>query len=62
MGKVSIYSQLVYQAKSSDVLYTIVDGQIVLDNRVLTTIDEEEVKEKCNEAIVRVARRAGVIS
>lgn len=62
MGKVSIYSQLVYQAKSSDVLYTIVDGQIVLDNRVLTTIDEEEVKEKCNEAILRVARRAGVIS
>jgi len=62
MGKVSIYSQLVYQVKSSDVLYTIVDGQIVLDNRVLTTINEEEVKQKCNEAILRVARRAGVIS
>lgn len=62
MGKTNIYSQLVYQLKSSDVLYTIVDGKIVMDNRVLTTIDEEEVKAKCNEAVVRVAKRAGVIS
>lgn len=59
---VSIYSQLVYQAKSSDVLTTIVDGNIVMDHGKLMTIDEEEVKAKCDESIVRVAKRAGLIS
>lgn len=57
----NIYSQLVYQAKSSDVVTTIVDGNIVMENRILKTIDEEEVKTKANEAIQRVAKRAGVI-
>jgi 5-methylthioadenosine/S-adenosylhomocysteine deaminase len=57
----SIYSQIVYQLKSSDVLYTIIDGRIVMENRQLTTIDEEEVKRGCNNAIVRVARRAGIV-
>jgi len=58
----NIYSQLVYQAKSSDVVTTIVDGEIVMEDRVLKTIDEAEVKTKVNEAIKRVAKRAGVIS
>ncbi|MDW7674106.1 MAG: 5'-deoxyadenosine deaminase [Bacillota bacterium] len=58
---VDLYSQLVYQAKSTDVIYTIVDGKIVMENRQLTTIDEKEIKTNCNKAIVRIAERAGVI-
>lgn len=58
----NVYSQLVYQAKSSDVVTTIVDGEIVMENRVLKTIDETEIKTKANEAIKRVAKRAGVIN
>lgn len=61
LGNVDIYSQLVYQVKSSDVVVTMVDGQIVMDNRLLTTIEEDKVRTKCNEAIVRVARRAGLL-
>jgi 5-methylthioadenosine/S-adenosylhomocysteine deaminase len=59
---INYYSQLVYQAKSSNVVTTIVDGEIVMEDRVLKTIDEDEVKVKTNEAIRRIAKRAGVIS
>ncbi len=56
----NIYSQLVYQAKSSDVTLTVVDGQIVFANDRLTTIDEPDLLVRCNEAIKRVRRRAGL--
>jgi len=56
----NIYSQLVYQAKSSDVTLTMVDGQVVFENDRLTTIDESDVLVQCQEAIKRVRRRAGL--
>ncbi|NYE56566.1 5'-deoxyadenosine deaminase [Carboxydothermus ferrireducens] len=57
---VNIYTQLVYQAQSSNVLTTIVDGKIVMENRVLKTIDEVEVRRKANESLKRIADRVGV--
>ena len=57
---VNVYSQLVYQAQSSNVQATIVDGKLVYHNSRLTTIDEELVRRKANEALLRVAERAGV--
>lgn len=60
LGKEKVYSQLVYQARSSDVALTMVNGRIVMENRVLTTIDEEEVKNRCNAAIARIAKNAGI--
>ncbi len=60
-NKSSMYSQLVYQLKGSDVVATIVDGKVVVDDRKLVTMNEAEVKTKCNEAILRVARRAGLV-
>lgn len=57
----NIYSKLVYQLKSSDVLYTIVNGKVVMENRQLMTIDEEECRKEVNKAITRVARRAGIM-
>jgi len=57
---VNIYTQLVYQAQSSNVLTTIVDGKVVMENRVLKTMDEVLVRRKANESLKRVADRVGV--
>jgi len=58
--KSSIYAQLVYQLKSSDVTTTMVDGQLVWHKGVLTTINKEDVIGHCRRAIVRLSKRAGV--
>lgn len=55
-----IYSRLVYQAKSSDVTLTMVDGRIVYENGRLTTIDEEMLARESARAIKRVRERAGI--
>lgn len=56
----NIYSQLVYQARGSDVSLTIVDGQIVFENGNLQTIDEAEVRNQSNKLIKQVYKRAGL--
>ncbi|HBE77376.1 MAG TPA: N-ethylammeline chlorohydrolase [Firmicutes bacterium] len=56
----NIYAQLVYQAKSSDVTLTMVDGKIVFEGDRLFTIDEHDVLEKSNRIIKRVYNRAGI--
>ncbi|WP_343751354.1 amidohydrolase [Lentibacillus halophilus] len=38
-----VISHLIYSAKAEDVAYTIVDGRLLMANRELTTIDEDEV-------------------
>ena len=40
------YATLVYQANPSNVEYTIVNGKIVMVNRKLTNIDEDEIRTK----------------
>ena len=57
---VNVYTQLVYQAKGSDVTLTMVDGKIVMENGELKTIDNDEVRQKASEAVQRVSRRAGL--
>ncbi|MGI9861498.1 5'-deoxyadenosine deaminase [Moorella naiadis] len=57
---VNVYTQLVYQAKGSDVTLTMVDGKIVMEKGELKTIDAAEVRQKANAAVQRVARRAGL--
>ncbi len=56
----NIYARLVYEAHSSDVTLTMVDGRIVFENGRLTTIDEEEVIRNANRLIGRVYDRAGI--
>jgi 5-methylthioadenosine/S-adenosylhomocysteine deaminase len=56
----NIYAQLVYQAKSSDVTLTMVDGRIVFKDGRLTTIDEQDVMGKANRIIRRFHSRAGL--
>ncbi|QGP93593.1 Melamine deaminase [Neomoorella glycerini] len=57
---VDVYTQLVYQARGSDVTLTMVDGKIVMEKGELKTIDAGEVREKANKAVLRVLRRAGL--
>ncbi|MCE6998250.1 amidohydrolase [Saccharothrix sp. S26] len=52
-----LYSHLVFAANGSSVDTTIVDGVVVLDEGVFTTIDEGEVLAKANEAFLRVLDR-----
>lgn len=52
-----LYSHLVFAANGSCVSTTIVDGVVVLDDGVFTTIDEAEVLAKANESFLRVLDR-----
>ncbi|WP_347491095.1 5'-deoxyadenosine deaminase [Desulfoscipio sp. XC116] len=60
LNETDIYSQLVYQARSSDITLTMVDGQIVYENGRLATIDEANVMVQCQNAIKRVRKRIGI--
>ncbi len=42
-------SNLVYSANGSDVVYTIVDGKILMEERSVTTLDEQRILEKTEE-------------
>ena len=44
-------SNIVYSANGSDVLTTICNGQILMENRKLTSLDEEKIMNLASEAI-----------
>ncbi len=54
--KYNLISSLSYCAKASDVDTVIVDGNILMEKRMLTTIDIEMVKRKVNESVKRLMR------
>lgn len=58
--QVDIYSQLVYQAQSSDVRLTMVDGKIVMQDRKLNTIDAPRLKQSSTRSLKRVLQRVGL--
>ena len=39
----NIPSHMVYAARGADVVHSVIDGRIVMKNRILTTLDEEEI-------------------
>ncbi|GAB2542065.1 amidohydrolase [Gracilibacillus alcaliphilus] len=47
--KNNIISHIIYSVKSTDITHTIVDGQVLLNNRQLMTIDKEKVIWHINE-------------
>ena len=49
-----IYSTLAYSANGADVETVIVDGNILMENRKILGIDEEEVMTKCNDIVQRL--------
>jgi 5-methylthioadenosine/S-adenosylhomocysteine deaminase len=54
--KETVVSDLVYSASSSNVDTTIVDGNILMQNRKLTTLNQEEVMSKARQIAERLAR------
>ena len=56
----SVYSQLVYQAQTSDVTTTIVDGHLLMKDGRLLSIEEEKLKSAAEASLQRVCRRAGL--
>ncbi|MES3160787.1 MAG: amidohydrolase [Halorubrum sp.] len=52
---------LVYSSNSHNIQHTIIDGQIVMRDREVLTMDEETVKRKANEHGQRVAEEAGLL-
>jgi 5-methylthioadenosine/S-adenosylhomocysteine deaminase len=52
-----LFSHLVYAANGSCVDTTIIDGKIVMENRQLTTVDEQKVLREANAAFRRVVDR-----
>jgi 5-methylthioadenosine/S-adenosylhomocysteine deaminase len=58
---VDVYSQLVYQAYPSDVRITMIDGQIVMKDRKLLTIDVPRLKKSSAESLNRVMKRVGML-
>ena len=57
-----LFSHLVFAANGSCVDTTIVDGKIVMENRQLTTVDEQKVLREANAAFRRVLDRMVVPS
>ncbi len=49
-----IYSALVYSASARDVTDTIIDGKILMRNRILTLMDEKEILNKAKEIFKRM--------
>jgi len=52
-----LYSHLVFAANGSCVDTTMINGKIVMENRQLTTVDEQKVLSEANEAFRRVVDR-----
>ncbi len=57
---VDIVSAIVYSAEAADVETVIVDGRLLMRNRELLTIDEQEVFDEANREAVLLRERAGV--
>jgi 5-methylthioadenosine/S-adenosylhomocysteine deaminase len=55
-----VVSSLVYSAVASDVRTTIIDGQVLMRNRELLTLNEASVLEEANREESDLAKRAGI--
>lgn len=51
------YSNIIYSAKGSDVQTLIVDGRILMENREVKALDEEEIIEKAQETASNLIKR-----
>jgi len=54
-----LVSKLVYSARGSDVVTSIIDGQVVMEDRRVLTLDESEVLRQAVEATRDLMARAG---
>jgi len=52
-------AKLVYSARGSDVVTTIIDGQVVMENRTVLTLDEAKILEQAEQMTQRLVEKAG---
>jgi 5-methylthioadenosine/S-adenosylhomocysteine deaminase len=52
-----LYSHLVFAANGTCVDTTIIDGRVVMENRRLLTVDEDQVRREANDAFRRILDR-----
>lgn len=57
MPEENIYSSIIYSARSTDVKTVIVDGKVVMKNRELRTIDEQQVVKNIRPQIKKLLNR-----
>lgn len=53
----NLKAHLVYSAHGEDVDTSIIDGRIIMENRKIKAVDEQEVLKKANEAFLSVFKR-----
>lgn len=56
----NLAANVVYQANAENVTTTIVNGDIVMENRTMTTVDEESILERAQRAAIELFDRAGL--
>ena len=55
-----VVSALVYSAQTSDVRSVIIDGQLVLNEGELLTLEEDSIRQDANRESVQLMKRAGL--
>jgi 5-methylthioadenosine/S-adenosylhomocysteine deaminase len=53
-------STLVYAANGSDVETVIIDGNVVMENRKILTVDEDKILDRASEAGLEIDTRRGL--
>jgi len=51
---------LVYSANAYNIKHSVIDGRVVMKNREVRTIDEEEVREQARKHAQRTAEKSGL--
>lgn len=54
-----IVPKLVYSARGSDVITTVIDGQVVMEDRRVLTLDEDRVLQRATEMYQDLVKKAG---
>jgi 5-methylthioadenosine/S-adenosylhomocysteine deaminase len=58
----NLVSHLVYSATGADVRDVIIDGKVIMENRKLLTLDEEEILRKAKEWGEKIKTKSGISS
>jgi 5-methylthioadenosine/S-adenosylhomocysteine deaminase len=58
----NIVSHLVYSATGADVRDVIIDGKVIMENRRLLTLDEEEILRKAKKWGEKISTKSGISS
>ena len=52
----NVFAEIVYNAKGNDVETTLVNGNVLMENKKISQVNEEEIFNKCNEIIQRISK------